>query len=294
MSIYDEIDNIWRGLRSQAEQAGYGNVVARTDVRSLLHEAEVAASKSEHLLQPWLAMSELAIEALYATHKYALAIRARAAMPPTISVLVGRACGMAVAIRRLVISGVDEAANVVMRSFLENLDIATVALDDAAFAKEFAEAKDQKRFWSKNIARGQIHQKAEAVIRKSGVAQPTLADRRKVDWSVLSQATHSSFMSAFAGAAVISLATQDLIASPLGHLSIRGPVILDRLAKEAHDFMAVAIRLVLQGTPPPGFDAAHVTSEPLSYDVTGAFFTLQEIISKHAADIEAYLKSVLP
>lgn len=276
-----EIMEIVNSLNQKSREIGALLRVGEFDIWSDLEASEARAEREVTLLQPWLNASDMALQILYSLHRYALSLSVTDSRPPSLPMLLGRACNMQLAVRTLVTRGLDEPARVIARSLRENLDIALVTLADTAFAVRYFEANDPKRFWRDEIARGAIHTKAEQVYAQTGVVDMSFREARKEQWKRLSEATHASRFSAFAGATAVSLADGGLVPSPLGYIGIRGPAILAGVASDTHDFMVTVMRLSLLPTAPLGFERSHFDRAPQLVLASGAYFVLQELLNRH-------------
>lgn len=286
-AIQVEIEAIVSKLRAEPGAEGR---IEFGDIVRLVTEAEARAYEDQYLLDPWLTIAELGAEFLHALHEYVRHVTDEAGIGPSFMLLTGRACSLAVSIRRLVLSGQDEAAHVVLRSILENLDIATVVLDDSMFADRFFKEGlgSGEKFWRSEISRSKVQRRAAKVIARAGVGDSDLERRRKRDWSFLSASTHSAFISAFRGSGVVSLKSLDLIPSPLGHLGINGPMILDQLAKEVLAFGGLMMRFERLPNPPRVLERQFVENSVYHPRVVGAYFLLQELLTRHRSDIEKH------
>ncbi len=281
MTEHSEIAEIVDSLNQKSHEVGSQFRVGTFDIWSDLEAFEQRARRETMLLQPWLDATAMSLQILYSLHRYALSLTGVDSMPPSLAMLLGRACNMQVAVRTLVTRGLDEAARVVARSLRENIDIALVTFADTSFAMRYFEATDQKRFWRDEIARGAIHVKAEQVYAQTGVVDMSFREARKEQWRHLSEATHATAFSAFAGAATVSLADGGLVPSPLGCIGIRGPAILAGVASETNDFMGTVMRLSSLPNAPSKFERARFDSDSRLTSAVSAYFVLQELINRH-------------
>jgi hypothetical protein len=284
--IYDEISDLWaevlnRGGLEEAE---------RCDCRVAITHAEREAAQESALLQPWLAVAETGIEFLYALFRFAVVTRSGTDYPTTFMYQVGRACSYAVSIRRLAMSGQSDPAYVLLRSLIENLDIALVAMVDDSFARRLdpddSDPSKENDIWKAEIGYGRIRKSAAAIASAAGVDEPERDRRREQDIQLFSASTHSSFSSAFRSSAVVSLTSPGAIAlNPLGHLSHDAPALLDRVTLEVFEFGFVVIRNLLGENPPRMFALGQFHSSPFFHSLAASFFVLQEARYKYETSI---------
>jgi hypothetical protein len=284
-NIYAEIDTFIAELQQKTDsllRSGAEYQLLRLNIPAVIEEVERSLAAHRELLQPWLGIAELAIEVLIAIFDYLRETAEETGILRASIALIGRAASHAVAIRRLVTVGQDEVARVVMRSFIENLDVALAAIGDSRFAELLADEgfKNEKRFWQKHIRGGAVQRKVEEVLERAGIPSSSFQERRAADLSFLSGSTHPSFMSAVRGSAIPSLAHGTFVSSPLGHIGVHGPNVLRSLALNVTEFSVVLFKFSYAENAPRGFRTEDVRRPEFRYVVTG-FFTLQEIVKRH-------------
>lgn len=286
-TIDDELEALWAQVSDGMQDTA---PAAYLDIRGAIVAAEQTVTDTSDKLQPWLTISERGIATLFGVHQLAIEIRAGTEHSTAFMFQVGRACSYAVAIRKLVLAGQEDAARVVFRSFLENLDIGIVALDDSELAKRLDIGGDSENLvWREEIARGKIRKRAAAVAARAGVDDPDWCSRRRDDNALLSGSVHSSARSAFRSSAVFSLAHPGaIVLTPLGHPSVDMPILLYRLAEDVHAFAAIVLKLVMHSAPPALLAGTNVRDAKWLPNAFAEFMLLQEVLAAYEDRIVAY------
>lgn len=130
-------------------------------------------------------------------------------IPPYL--LIGTACTYAVAIRRLVLSGLDYSAKILLRSLMETLNICTLIIADISISYKFNKAEDQKtarHLWLQEFSKNKIEQvlsKIESQVGFNGEYMRELKTWRLELSEMMSQFVHPTSISSFLTALPISL-----------------------------------------------------------------------------------------
>lgn len=115
--------------------------------------------------------------------------------------LVGASCAHAVALRRLVLAGLDSSAKAILRVLDEHLMACIVMLHDPKLACEFQNAKDDDEantFWYKNLKTKLLRKHLNNIEKVVGIDNETsriYSDWRKDEIRLYSQSIHPSFLS---------------------------------------------------------------------------------------------------
>jgi hypothetical protein len=113
-----------------------------------------------------------------------------------IGCLIGMTCTQAVAIRKLILSGLDSPARAVLRTLFETLCISILILDDTELMGRFKKTNDSFNFWHENFARGRIFNKLNDLCIRKNIYDPAtkvFRDWIKSEYSILSQTIHPTF-----------------------------------------------------------------------------------------------------
>lgn len=204
---------------------------------------------------------------------------------PSFLLLISRACTLTVAVRRLLVSGLEDAARPVARSFLETLDLALATLTDEQFADGFFGGEDSGErhsdiFWRNKISSGKIELRIEHTLQMAEISeesQNAIFEFRKNSRKVLSPSTHSSVESAFVSLFVPSLATPGMFAkSTFGHVSIHSPGLLSFMIRAIYLYCLPI--LLLRGVEEPPRIFTGEASIEKEDSATNIFFALDKIL----------------
>lgn len=129
--------------------------------------------------------------------------------------LVGASCAHAVAVRRLVLSGLDTPARAEARTLDEHLCACIAFLHDRQLAERFQQCQskeDAGQFWYQNLNTKSLKKHLNAVERTVGLEQIVSSEMRvwrgnEIDW--FSQAIHPSYLGAALTTHTISAADPD-------------------------------------------------------------------------------------
>lgn len=205
-SIYKEINNIWTEKHQEAgivapNLAEFGTILLRTR-----KECKIQNKKN---LQPWLGIFEFGLQWLANLHTAFVLDKDSLPKAPATApwLLIGTGCSYGLAIRNLIIDGLDTPARALLRSFTDTLLLCLAVLDDHELGNTFSSAQspeDVKSFWHKTISPKKLHERIMAVERSfgldkshSGEVENTikeLSEWRKVNYDILSQAVHPSYL----------------------------------------------------------------------------------------------------
>lgn len=165
-------------------------------------EAETTAVRH---LQPWLHILEDSIQWL--ANLAAILDRlntggALSSAERSIWAMTGASCAHAMAVRRLVLSGLDTPARAEARTLDEHLCACIAFLHDRPLAERFQRCQtkdDAAQFWYENLSTKALRKHLNAVERSIGLEPIVSADMRawrsnEVDW--FSQAIHPSYLGA--------------------------------------------------------------------------------------------------
>lgn len=178
-------------------------------------ELESEAIAQKHL-QPWLHILEDSIQWLANLATLLERLNSEGTLEKagkTIWVMVGASCAHAVAVRRLVLSGLDTPARAEVRTLDEHLCACIAFLHDRKLAEDFKECEtkdDTAQFWYKNLNTKAVSKHLNAVERSIGLEAKISADMRawrsnEIDW--FSQAIHPSYLGA--GLTTLTLSAED-------------------------------------------------------------------------------------
>ncbi len=288
-AIRQEILDVW----VEVTNSSFPNA-SRVDVTHEMEHAErLAASDAEQHLGLWLALTDKPLHLLMLLYQFAEenvekvpAERGRSAA--AFRSLLARLCALTVAIRRLVVTGLEEAARLIMRLWLETLDLAIVLLADEDFATRFTSAVtdadyDANELWKAEIRYGRLNRRLERVLAKAEMSREqiehSLGDR-KLTKGKLSESVHSSLPSAMFSEAIPSLSSPGFYnRSLLGSVSSNSPDLLSLIIEYVHEFGVIFHKLLTSSRPPPLLNNTKSFVGRSSLHV--GFFTLQEMMERY-------------
>ncbi len=178
-------------------------------------EAEEIATKH---LQPWLHMLEDSIQWLANLAGILDRLNTVGRLgnaERSVWALVGASCAHAMAVRRLVLSGLDTPARAEARTLDEHLCACIAFLHDRQVAERFQQCQskeDASQFWYENLNTKSLKKHLNAVEKSIGLDQIVSSEMRgwranEIDW--FSQAIHPSYLGAALTTHTISAADPD-------------------------------------------------------------------------------------
>ena len=289
-AIRQEILDVWVEVRN----SGFPDA-DRVDVtREMKRAAMKAASDAEQHLDLWLALTDESLHLLLLLHRFAEKNvekvpeeRERSAV--AFRSLLAPLCALTVAVRRLVVTGLEDAARPVMRSWLETLDLAIVVLADEDFARRYSSAiadvdYDANEFWKAEIGYGRLNRRLGWVLDKAGMTREQKEyslGNRKLTKDKLSESVHSSLPSAMFSEVIPSISSPGFYnRSMLGHISASSPSLLSLIVENVHEFGVIFHELLTSGDPPPLLNNVKFVVDCSS--LHAAFFTLQEMVERYS------------
>ena len=200
--IKREANQLWEGyfhdvMRKCQYEKNFGKFIRQQEARA---EKEAIA-----YLQPWLQILEESIQWLAnlagildrLVDENCTSNSLRIAM-----VLVGASCAHAVALRRLVLSGLDSSARAILRSLDEHLMACIVLLHDRDLANAFQRAQDiqdASEFWYRNLKTKALNKRLNKIERELDLAAETsqeIREWREEEIKTYSQDIHPSYVAA--------------------------------------------------------------------------------------------------
>jgi hypothetical protein len=180
-------------------------------------EQESEAIAATHL-QPWLHILEDSIQWLANLAAILDRLNADSALDNAgraIWAMTGASCAHAMAVRRLVLSGLDAPARAEARSLDEHLCACIAFLHDRDLAKRFQQCQEKEaaaNFWYDHLNTKRLRKHLNAVERAVGLEPIVSVDMRawranEIDW--FSQAIHPSYLGAALTTRTLSAANPD-------------------------------------------------------------------------------------
>lgn len=263
----------------------------RDNLRDLIHQNRIKTSKvvKSHL-EPWLCCFDEGVMFLNFVNNWIWEIQEldpgkhRAA----VMILAGRGCTLAAAIRELVVSGFEDPARALTRTFHETLELILAILADDSLNKEYMredDGFDENEFWKKHIGFGRINIYLQKTAKRAGFTEQEIKSwqsERNENKKILSGSIHLAPFSAFRSSLVPSLANPKMFCrSTFGHHSLHTPGLLLHLAEEIWRFGSMFLRLLMCEQPPTGFEGSKDRLNLQSCEsMFVSFFTLQQLVTE--------------
>ena len=111
----------------------------------------------EEHLQPWFVLLDECVQFFIQFERYLYEVPLSSNLT-AYAVTISKLKRDLVAIRELLAFGQDMAANVLARTFIENIEIAMALALDAATCEAFAHTTDTYSFWNKHIGYGRVYE----------------------------------------------------------------------------------------------------------------------------------------
>lgn len=199
-SIKNEINELWDYYTKKAQiTSPYDNEFTKT----ILEIEKKAEKDATEKLNPWLQILEEGIQCLAnlnAILDIALTGSDGKSYLRVPWALTGAACVQSVAIRRLVLSGLDSPARSIQRSLDEHLIACIVTLGKKELRKGFFEPdspKEAKLFWHKQLTSKKIESHLNEIEKTIGIDSETriaFNEFRKQEKAINSLAVHPSYV----------------------------------------------------------------------------------------------------
>lgn len=242
----------------------------------------------------WLALYDEAVQFVIQLYQFSLKCHERDDVNKEISrsyiMALGRICKLLLAIRQLIINGLEEATRPIARSLIETISIAIISLGDQTFSQSYSseEDYDSREFYYKNLAKGKDIRKIKEILEKLGFSnseKEEFSDRRKVIMGMLSDSTHSAMACSFQAMMIPSLKYPSMFFSGIsGHISHHTPNHLLVIIQEIVIFGDIALASIEQE------EQAHIYQEARKVSglesVLVSYFVLQDIFDKYQHDLD--------
>ncbi len=252
-SIKNEINELWNHFIKKAQiESPYDN-----DFKKTILEGEKKAEKEVIAkLDPWLLILEEGIQwlaNLNATLDVALKENGGNDDLRVPWALTGAACVQSVAIRRLVLSGLDSPARTILRSLDEHLMVCIVTLANKELRKGFSvpdSPEEARVFWHKQLSSKKIQSHLDEIEKTIGFDAKTRTEFnefRKQEKAINSLAVHPSYVASALTAMPICLdESETLKPGILGCASELSVRTLDYASKAIWYFSRVGFLLLFE------------------------------------------------
>lgn len=261
----------------------------RVDVPSELDALRLRLNtqRDKHL-QPWFVLLDESIQFFIQFERYLYEV------PPT-SNLMGYAVTISrlkrdlLSIRELLAIGQDMAANVLARTYIENIEIAMALALSADTCEAFANMSDTNAFWNKHIGYGRVYEQmlqyaASCDVEEARAKQ--LVERHKEAKKLFSDSTHGGRTSSLFSAFSPSLTNTDEVHFlSLGSHTYHTQFLALFVAQEAHAFAGSMVKGTMGRNPLHLYKDFRPTGRFMN--AAASAHVLQELLARYEAFLES-------
>ncbi|MGX4583051.1 hypothetical protein [Paenibacillus chitinolyticus] len=176
----------------------------------------------------------------------------------TFLVLSGKICTTLIAIRKMLETGLLDAAKCLNRSLIESIDLFYTSLINPDFNANYGNTKelyDNNEFWYENINRGKLKKEIKKLFETLGSA-PELIEhfnqRRKDQQDFLSNSIHSSFNSTMSNYVMMKIDFSGFSSDIFGKVTTGYPNILNKLLDEMYLYLQIFGSSIINKLPSLG------------------------------------------
>lgn len=188
-----------------------------------------------------------------------------------------------VSIRELIAIGQDICAAVLVRTFLEDLEIAMVVALDKGMSESYKTTNSQTDFWNKYVGYGRVYDHISKYLSASGAQEVEINEtiaRHKEMKRFCSDCTHGGMMSSLRSAFTPSLTDSDEVHhQSLGAISPDARFICLSVSEECRVFAGSLINHLTRDTKLHVYE--RFTLDDRLFDVFSSAYVLQELIKRH-------------
>ncbi|MBM4295112.1 MAG: hypothetical protein FJ126_09465 [Deltaproteobacteria bacterium] len=287
--IQKEISQLWDEAFAELSEKS-DEIAWDRNFLKLLNKSEKEAKKEAvKNLEPWISILNEGIQWLAQLH-VALSLartgdfeKDKAILVPF--ALVGSACAHSVAIRRLILSGLDASAKMLLRTLIETLNVCIAVIDDIELANNFMAAQDfeiAKKFWNQELSSKKLDGILAKIEKKINLEEEVVRDLkawRKETLSLCSQYVHPSYVaSLFAAEPPSVLSPYHHTPGIFGKTSITSLRTLPEVCKAIWYFSRIGIDVLMKFAKKQGEGAP--VWQVFQGDNGRAFIVGREIYSK--------------
>lgn len=188
-----------------------------------------------------------------------------------------------VSIRELIAIGQDICAAVLVRTFLEDLEIAMVVALDKGMSASYKTTNNQTEFWNKYIGYGRVYDHISKYLSASGAEEVEISEtiaRHKDMKRFCSDCTHGGMKSSLRSAFTPSLMTSDEVHhQSLGAISPDARYICLSVSEECRVFAESLVNHLSKGSKLHVYE--RFTLDDKLFDVFSSAYVLQELVRRY-------------
>lgn len=188
-----------------------------------------------------------------------------------------------VSIRELIAIGQDICAAVLVRTFLEDLEIAMVVALDKDMSASYKTTNNQVDFWNKHVGYGRVYDHISKYLSASGAQEAEInetIERHKDMKRFCSDCTHGGMKSSLRSAFTPSLTALDEVHhQALGAISPDARYICLSVSEECRVFAGSLVNHLTRGSKLHVY--ARFSLDDKLFDIFSSAYVLQELIRRH-------------
>lgn len=253
----------------------------------------LTAQRDKHL-QPWFVLLDESIQFFIQFERYLYEV------PPSSNLMgyaitVSRLKRDAISIRELLAIGQDISANVLARTFVENIEIAMALALSAETCKAFAGTNDMNAFWNKHIGYGRVYEQmlqyaAACDVDETHATQ--LVERHREAKKHFSDSTHGGRDSSLFGAFSPSLTNpEEVHFLSLGAHTWKTQFLALFVAQETQAFAGSMVKGTMRPNPLHLYKG--FTASGRFMNAAASAHVLQELLGRHEELLQARMRQGL-
>lgn len=192
-----------------------------------------------------------------------------------------------ISIRELIAIGQDICAAVLVRTFLEDLEIAMAVALDKDISASYKTTNNQVDFWNKHIGYGRVYDHISKYLSASGAQEAEInetIERHKNMKQFCSDCTHGGMISSLRSAFTPSLTTPDEVHhQSLGAISPDARYICLSVSEECRVFAGSLVNHLIRDSKLHVY--ARFSLDDRLFDVFSSAYVLQELIKRHGKNL---------
>ena len=245
------------------------------------------AQREEHL-QPWFVLLDEGIQFFIQFERYLYEVPLSSNLT-AYAVTISKLKRDLVSIRELLAFGQDMAANVLARTFIENIEIAMALALDASTCEAFAHTTDTNAFWNKHIGYGRVYEQMlqyAAACDVEDARARQLVERHKEAKKLFSDSTHggrdSSLFTAFSPSLTNS---EEVHFLSLGAHTYHTQFLALFVAQEIQAFAGSMVKGTMSRNPLHLYKGFKPTGRFMN--AAASAHVLQELLARYEAQLES-------
>lgn len=255
----------------------------RIDVATEIANLRIKLQKTiDDNLQPWFVLLDESIQIFFLLERFMFRQPLQDNEVP-FAIQCSKIKRDLVSIRELIAIGQDISAAVLVRTFLEDLEIAMVVALDREKSASYKTADNQADFWNKHVGYGRAYTHISQYLSASGAREAEVnetIERHKDMKRFCSDCTHGGMISSLRSAFTPSLTlTDEVHHQSLGAISPDARYICLSVSEECRIFAGSLVNHLTKGSKLHAFERFSLDDK--LFDFFSSAYVLQELIKRH-------------